>query len=84
MNNKTKYITLSFATVLLFWMNNCNEQKKEETYRTITYFDKHTDIRNKRVLECKSLKDMTELSAKDCANANFSARSGKPVDTSNW
>jgi len=65
-------------------MNNCNEEKKEETYRTIQYFDQHTDIRDKRVLECKSLKDMTELGAKDCANANFSARSGKPVDTSSW
>ncbi|HIP28212.1 MAG TPA: hypothetical protein EYG82_03455 [Sulfurovum sp.] len=84
MNNKTKYIILFFATVLLFLMNNCNEEKKEETYRTIAYFSQHTDIRDKRVSECKTLKDMTEISAKDCANANFSARSGKPVDTSNW
>ena len=81
MKNTTKFIILFFATVLL---TNCNNSKKKEIYHTITYFDTHTDIRDKRVLECKTIKEMTPIISKDCANANFSARSKKSVDTSNW
>ena len=84
MKNTTKFIILFFATILLFSMSNCDNKKKKETYHTIDYFDKHTDIRDKRVLECKTLKEMTQSIAKDCANAYASASIKKSVDTSNW
>ena len=73
------------TTILLFLMANCsNNNKKKETYHTITYFDTHTDIRDKRMLECKTIKEMTPIIAKDCANAYASGSIKKSVDTSGW
>ena len=81
MKNITKFIILlPFVVFLIF--DACSKEK--ETYRTVSYFYLHTDIRDKRVSECKSLKEMTEISAKDCANANASATINKSVETSNW
>ena len=83
MKNITKFIILlPFVVFLIFDAYSKKEEK--ETYRTVSYFNLHTDIRDKRVSECKSLKEITEISAKDCANANASTAINKSVKTSNW
>ena len=61
------------AGVTLLAFNGCNsENKKEDTFRTVEYFNSNKKIRNNRLDECKQMKTMNETIEKDCNNANIS------------
>lgn len=70
---------------LPFILTGCGEETKktEETFRTVSFFDNHKEIRDLRISECKKLNTMTNIIEKDCSNAKSSQikdTKGKSVD----
>ena len=71
MRMKKSYMLLILLPVLA--LNGCGEDsKKKETFHTVSYYDKHADIRDARIKECKSADEMTKTDLIDCDNATQS------------
>jgi len=71
-----KKIIFTMLTIisLPFILNGCGEETKkaEETFRTVSFFDNHKEIRDLHISECKQLNTMTKIIEKDCSNAKTS------------
>ena len=84
MNYTKKSIFLSLlALIFLSACSDKKEEKQEETFKTVNYYDTHKKIRDSRLQECKEINDMTEIILIDCENAKTSRTNesiGVPVD----
>jgi len=71
--------------ITLLLLSACDKkEKKQETFHTIDYYNKHIKARDARLEECKTIENQTDIGAQDCENARFSASIGKLPDTSGW
>lgn len=56
-------------TIVLLFIVGCGE-----SFNTEKYYREHTDIRDKKIRECRQLNSMTAAQEKDCQNANQAVR----------
>ena len=82
MNNIEKKIIYLFLIAPLLFVSGCTNEE-EASYKTVEYYKKNTQIRDKRILECKKINKTTETIEEDCRNA-WIALPKKVIDTSGW
>lgn len=70
MKNKRKF----FFLIPILFMNGCFDGKKEEVFKTVEYYIKNKDAREKRKKDCMNMKDVTETIAMDCKNVDIAIR----------
>jgi len=76
-----RFIIGLFTFVVL---SGCSKEKKEETFKTVSYYDTHKNKRDVRLEECQTMKEMTEIIMTDCANANTSYANESRGVPLNW
>jgi len=79
---KIKKISIIFVLLPILFLSGCFNEKKNDTFRTVEYYDTHPKERDTRLKECKNLVDITENVMRDCGNADTSYSSTKsPIYT---
>ena len=68
--------TTLLLAIIFLGLNGCGDsnktEKKEETFKTVNYYDTHTKERDARTKECATMKNMTKTIMIDCENAHNS------------
>ena len=54
-----------------------NVDKKEKSYKTVSFYNKNKKVRKQRIRECKKMKEKTLEVEKDCHNAKRSLQLSK-------